>query len=245
MKRNVIIAVVFFLVGIIFYSFWVRPDTNQLRVVVENVDEVTSLYSIHVSYPQFPDLPKEFNKKIKTTFINEITLFKIAATENMEARKETAQKDEDILSDLTYTSGWSAEQLNKNLVSVVAHTLFYQGGAHGGQKIYTFSFDVKNKHEVTLDSLFGKTKNYLEKISQFTLNDLKSQLQRESSGEPNMGMLQEGTSPKLENFSRFTVGSAETLTFYFEEYQVAPYAAGEKQVIMPISYITASTSQTP
>jgi len=242
MKKNLIIASVFFLVGILVYSLWDKPSDNQLKVIVENFDEKTSIYDIHISYPQFPDLPDEFNKKIKGLLMQEVNNFKTTAEENFKARNETSTTDETIVSDFSYNSGWTVEQLNNKVVSFVIYTDFYQGGAHGGHKIYTFNYDVKNKREVTLDSLFNGTKSYLEKISKYSVNDLKNQLQMESNSLPNMAMLEEGTAPIKNNFSRFTVAT-NSVTFYFEEYQVAPYAAGQKEVIIPFSYIINSNTQ--
>lgn len=237
MRKQYGIIILFFILGITLCFLWNRPKANELRVVVVSVEEKTDTYTVHLEYPQFPGLPKDFNQKIKNSILEEVSDFKTTSKDNAEARLATAKSGEKATSDFSFMSGWEAEQINKSIVSFVLHTYFYTGGAHGGQGLSTFTYDIKNKKEVNLENLFGESKGYLEKISQFTMNDLKNQLRIVSGGEPNTDMLVEGTSPQAKNFERFTLGAGGTVTFYFEQYQVAPYVAGEQKVIMPLSYI--------
>jgi hypothetical protein len=232
-------ALGFFILGLLTMFLIDKPGKGELYVTVVHETEKTDLYTIDVEYPQFPNLPKQFNKKIKQTILDQVSDFKKTSEENVKARRATASPKDSADYGLNFLAGWTAEQLNNSVVSIVIHTSYYTGGAHGGRNIYTFNFDGDKKREITLDSLF-RTPGYLDKIAQYTMNDLKDQLKETSGSEPNMSMLREGTSPKIENFSKFTIGVEKSITFYFEQYQVAPYVAGEQKVVMPLSYIISN-----
>lgn len=232
-------ALGFFALGLLAMYLIASPRSNELHVTVVHETEKTDLYTVDIEYPQFPNLPKQFNKKIKQTILDQVSDFKKTSEETMKARRATASPKDTLDYGLNFSAGWTAEQLNRSVVSIVVHTNYYTGGAHGGRNIYTFNYDGEKKREVTLDSLF-MTSGYLDKISQYTMNDLKDQLKDASGSDPNISMLREGTSPKIENFSKFTISSDKSITFYFEQYQVAPYVAGEQKVVMPLSYIISN-----
>jgi hypothetical protein len=235
-KKNTIIVVSVLIVLTIFlYIFFNSDSKNSLPLTVESYIEKNDVVDIHVEYPQFSHLSKEFNKKIYDAVFEEIANFKKLSQENNNARRKTGGI---TISDnaLYLIIEWSPDQLNNDVVSIVIRTSFYTGGAHGTHTISTFSYDVKNKKEITLEKMFGSVSGYLDRISQFAGNDLKSRMGKDAS----MDMIRSGTTPEPVNFSRFTIGSENTVTFYFPEYQVAPYSSGEWKVIMPISYLISN-----
>ncbi len=210
--------------------------TDTLRVEVKNYSEKTDTLDIYVEYPQFPELPKAFNEKIKNTILDAEAGFKKESLENEKARKETGGARASS-GEYTFSTEWVPDQLNTTMVSFVIRAWHYTGGAHGGQTIYTFSYDVKKKKEVVLSELFPNSPDYLARISQYAINDLKLTLEQSGGTLPNMDMLQAGASPKEENFMLFTLGSQGSITFYFSQYQVAPYVYGEQRVVMPLSFL--------
>ena len=102
------------------------------------------------------------------------------------------------------------------------------GGAHDYHNITSFNYDVASKEEITLKDLFPNDPGYLKTISDFARKDLRSRYKNTLDD----AMLSPGTEPKEENFSVFTILPG-SITFYFAEYQVAPYALGELKVTMP------------
>jgi len=226
-------VVVVIVVGWFLFSYHLK---DSLRITVKNYSEKTSLYDTHIEYPQFPDLPKAFNKKIELTVLDAEAVFKKSSQENEKARKDTGGRS--ISSgEYSFAVTWVPDQLNSKIISFVMRTSYYTGGAHGGQDIYTFTYNLEKKSEVPLPQLFINTPDYLDRISQFAINELKLKMKQTSGVEPNMDMLISGATPKLENFSRFTLGAGESITFYFPQYQVAPYVFGEQKVLMPLSYL--------
>ena len=55
-------------------------------------------------------------------------------------------------------------------------------------------------------------------------------------------MIQEGTTPDAENFSRFSLTPAG-IRFYFPPYQVAPWAAGMQPVDIPLAELAPARPQ--
>jgi hypothetical protein len=216
---------------VVFFVFPREPET--LMVKVKTISEESTGEAVHAEYPFFPELPKELNKKIENYVLEQINAFTLESEQNALARSEFGAE----VFQSTLTLGWTPDRLTPKVISFVIRTELYTGGAHGRQTIATFSFDGEKEEEITLEAVFPGTPNYLERISQFALNDLKMSLLRASESEPNMDMLMTGTRPRKENFQYFTLGANNTITFYFPQYHVAPYVYGEQKVVMPISFV--------
>lgn len=227
------------LLSIVLY-FVFRSDPHTISLVVHTQEEKSSLYDVSIQYPSFSRVDGAFNAKIKKTVEDALLDFKNSAEETEAARKSPSGKGMPRYQ-YSFMARWVPEELSPQKVSIVLHTSYFTGGAHGGQSIYTFTYDIEKKKELLLDDVFGTVPNYLNRISDFVLNDLKNQMKIASGGhDPDMTMLVEGTTPTVEHFSRFTLGTNNTITFYFPQYQVAPYVFGEQKVTMPLSYILSS-----
>jgi len=236
MNKKILFACLSVLVLCILGYLYISRGVDTLRVEVKNYSEKTDTFDIYVEYPQFPELPKAFNEKIKNTILEAEEGFKKESLENEKARKETGRTNTSS-GEYTFSTEWVPDQLNTNMVSFVIRAWHYTGGAHGGQTIYTFSYDLKKKKEVVLSDLFPNSPDYLARISQYAINDLKLTLGKAGAILPHMDMLQSGASPKEENFTLFTLSSQGSITFYFSQYQVAPYVYGEQRVVIPLSFL--------
>lgn len=218
-----------------FYS-----DSNTLALTVHTHKEKEGMYDTSISYPQFSGVKRSFNKEIQKTVDTALAQFKEATLDTEAMRKTPNGKG---MPDYVYTfsASWTPDELSPKRISFVLHTSYFTGGAHGGQEIYAFNYDLENKKPITLDDIFGSVPNYLSRISEFALNDLRTELRSAmGDGKPDENMLISGTAPTIDNYKHFTLGSSGTITFYFPQYQVAPYAAGEQTVTMPLSYIIAN-----
>jgi hypothetical protein len=119
-------------------------------------------------------------------------------------------------------------QSNDNYISVLVRQEGYAGGAHGYRVVTSFNYDVKNHKEFTLTDFMT-----LEKASEASRADLKPKFEQEGNDEIFTTFTIDGTDPKKpENFSVFTFLN-NSVTIYFGEYQVAPYAVGEQKVTLP------------
>ena len=104
-------------------------------------------------------------------------------------------------------------------------SLYSDGAAHPAHYSATLNYDLANGREITLDELFLSSSNYLQVISEFC----KTQLSTRDIG---FDSFSQGADPLPENYLRWNI-SNEGLVITFDEYQVAPYAAGPQVVIIP------------
>ncbi|MFN8434661.1 MAG: DUF3298 domain-containing protein [Anaerolineales bacterium] len=106
---------------------------------------------------------------------------------------------------------------------------FYaDGAAHPGHYSISVNYDFANSREVTLDELFLPGSDYL-----MTLADIsKAELATRDIGFESFST---GADPLPENYTRWNLSNEGFLVITFDEYQVAPYAAGPQTVTIPVS----------
>lgn len=105
-------------------------------------------------------------------------------------------------------------------------SFYSDGAAHPAHYSLTLNYDLEAAREVTLSALFLPDSNYLEVISEHC----KEQL---SNRDIAFDGFSQGADPLPENFQRWNLSNAG-LVITFDEYQVAPYAAGPQVVVIPL-----------
>ena len=109
---------------------------------------------------------------------------------------------------------------------------FYSdGAAHPGSYSMTLNYDLGQGRELALGDLFLPNSNYLEAVSKYCIAELSKQLFFE-------GPFAEGAQPTPENYRNWNI-TPDGLMITFDEYQVAPYAAGPQKVIVQYSELQA------
>ncbi len=121
-------------------------------------------------------------------------------------------------------------QYSSDVTSLVFTIYNYSGGAHGTSAYQTYTFDLAAGQLVTLEDLFQPNSNFLAVIDPLVEQALKTQV----GDMLDPTWLQQGTGENPENYRHFAL-SADALTFYFDQYQVAPGAAGTQSVSIPLS----------
>jgi len=111
-----------------------------------------------------------------------------------------------------------------DVLSVLFINFFYLGGAHPGSYYWSTNFDFTTGQELALSDLFAPGSAYLERISENCIQQLVEKLEFE--------IWEEGAAPSEENYQDWALTS-QGLLIILDEYQVAPYAAGPQQVIVP------------
>jgi hypothetical protein len=104
-------------------------------------------------------------------------------------------------------------------------SFYSDGAAHPGLNSMTLNYDLGQGRELGLGDLFLPNSNYLEVISNYCVNELRKQPYSDS-------FFMDGANPTLENYRNWNVKS-DGLLITFDEYQVAPYAAGPQTVTVP------------
>jgi hypothetical protein len=114
------------------------------------------------------------------------------------------------------------------LLSLQLHIEGYSdGAAHPYHFTSSFNYDLEKGRGVSLDQLFLPGSEYLARIADYCSNELSTR---------NIGfeMFSDGAKPLPENYAVWNV-SAKGLIITFNEYQVAPYAAGPQEVTVPFA----------
>lgn len=104
-------------------------------------------------------------------------------------------------------------------------SFYSDGAAHPAHYSTTLNYDLENGGEITLSELFLPDSNYLEVIS----DNCKEQL---SNRDIAFDGFSQGADPLSENFQRWNLSNTGLL-ITFDEYQVAPHAAGPQVVVIP------------
>lgn len=109
------------------------------------------------------------------------------------------------------------------------------GGAHGLQSTKTFSFDSTGK-QITVADLFTNGAKGLGVVADYVQKEL---MKREFA---DANWIKDGAAPTPENYANFFVDE-RGVTFMFDPYQVAPYAAGPQQVLVPVTVFQSVANQ--
>jgi len=110
-------------------------------------------------------------------------------------------------------------------------SFYSDGAAHPGLYSITLNYDLGQVKELALSDLFLPNSNYLEVISNYCVAELSKQ--------PFFDVpFSEGAQPTSENYRNWNI-TADGLVITFDEYQVAPYAAGPQKVTVPFSELQA------
>ncbi len=113
------------------------------------------------------------------------------------------------------------------LVTVVFSIYEYTGGAHDNFYYETITFDLIEDTDVPLEWLFVEGSDPIAVVYPLVVEQLNAQLSE-------FGLDETWLEPSPEYFQDFII-TEDSITFLFEPYVAAPYAAGPLQVEIPMS----------
>ncbi|OGG51946.1 hypothetical protein A3C18_01750 [Candidatus Kaiserbacteria bacterium RIFCSPHIGHO2_02_FULL_54_11b] len=185
------------------------PETGT-EMQTEVVSSQTDTYRIEVRYPKF-GIPA-VDAKIKAVVDSAVAEFKTYPANPPDS--STPQNEMSGSFDSVYAG--------PDIVSVALSISEYTGGAHPNTVIIGVNVEKLTGKSLTLDDallILGKS---LEEVAESSLKELKVILGEDV-------LFPEGAAAKSENYSTFLIGK-DRVTFIFNNYQVAPYAAGHQEV---------------
>lgn len=225
MKRIVgyVLALVV-LVGLAFALYTFAPRAPELSTAtltdtssetsVQVKEEViygsTDAYRIEVHYPQF-GIPTA-DEKIKAVVDKAVAAFK----------EYPANPPDSSVPQNELTGSFDSVYVGSDIVSVALSLSEYTGGAHSNTVIFGVNVNRKTGKELALDDALAMIGKTLSQVAEESLEQLKIILGDDV-------ISPKGADPQPENYSTFLV-SKDRVTFVFNNYQVAPYAAGQQQV---------------
>jgi hypothetical protein len=162
---------------------------------------------------------KKFNDEVTALIANAVADFKNNLTQ-MPPTPLSVSSSFDVKYELLSPAG--------NIFSIKFDTMGYvSGAAHPYHLSYTFNYDLEKGNDVALSDLFLQGADYLGTISQYCAAQL-------STRDIDFKDFSQGADPTPENYKNWNITS-NGLMITFDEYQVAPYAAGPQVVTVPYS----------
>jgi hypothetical protein len=209
-----------------------RIQAEAVALAMQKLTKETDALSVNISYPIIPGNTPEIaraNATIREDINKRIRSFEQDAKESASLGIGLPQ---DVKS--TVIGSPAAEEGNERYVALFMGMEWYlRGAAHPSHSIDTYIFDYEKGTLVSPAELFINGSAYLERLSTLSKEDLVQQsVQGDMGYRYDENMAGEGTAPRKENFSRM-LPLYDGLAIYFQEYQVAPYAAGPQQVVIP------------
>ncbi len=202
-------------------------ETQPKKVLISS-----DVLSVDITYPVIPGSGKQVevaNASLRAEIDGRVESFKKEANDSA---KDPIDLPKDIKS--TIAGSPSIEEKNNRYVAVFMGMEWYvRGAAHPFHTIDTYIYDYKLGTLISVPDLFKQGSSYLQILSQLSKADLKAQSKERDIGYVYQeDFAQDGTKPTADNFSKI-LPRKDGLTVYFEEYQVAAYAAGPQQVVIP------------
>jgi|GEM_PF-4745916 len=231
--KNIFLAVVLGAVAWFLYIQFAGPDT-----VVPPEGEASLPFTHEATtttYRATVDLPTTSNAILNDS-VRAYVDSRIAEFDEMYGPAAFSAEDLDMLGfttrDMRYEQFISGEVWSSGtLDGMIVQEYNFTGGAHGGTSLAPFMYDDAGK-DLRLKDLFIDGAPYVERIAQAVVPRLKADL--EVNQIFNQEMFDAGTKAEEGNYMVFSLGDA-SITFYFNQYQVAPYAAGILKTNIPLS----------
>lgn len=188
----------------------VATTSSEVTIQEKVVTESTDTYKIDAHYPQF-GIPA-VDEKVQAVVENALREFRAYPAN---PRDSSAPQNELV-------SSYNSVYIGPDIASVALSISEYTGGAHGNTVIIGVNVDRATGRELSLDDALALIGQTLPQVSDESLSQLRATLGEDLT-------FPEGADAKAENYGTFLV-SEDRVTFVFNNYQVAPYAAGQQSV---------------
>lgn len=231
MKKTlyILIGLIIIAIGVYIVLSGTSKTTQKLGFTEAMLEEETPTYTVELSYPQTSTTsPRALAETVDSTisqFINNtVTDFK----------RNYASSEVFGSATSTLGSSWDIQETAHGVQPLTITMVPYaSGAAHPNPYLRTFNFSLETGEDLSLAELFEDDTAPLETIAQIARERAVAS-EGERGFEFSEEWLREGTEPVQANYNVFTVGK-DALTFYFNPYQIAPYAAGIIEIDVPYS----------
>ncbi len=186
------------------------PQETEPKLSTAEIHESTDAYVINVKYPQFgvASIDAQIRSDVDAA-VKEI--------------KDTPPIPEDSAAgENTLDGEFDSVYIGPDVISAKLVLSQYTGGAHGMTIFSGVNFDRTTGKRLTQQDAFRMIGMNVQQVSASASAQLKEKLGADV-------FFEEGADTNPENYSSFLV-SKDKVTFIFQQYQVAPYAAGPQEV---------------
>ncbi len=186
-----------------------------------NAAEEASGFEYDFSYPAFTCTDQETEDTLNSYVEDAIASFTDSIEEgDDENLRSVGHSDYDVLLN------------DNNRISVrINYSVNLMGGT-GDSGIIPVNFDLETGNFLELSDLFVGNSDYLNQISDYSINSLKEQLDSDSLND----QIESGASADDSNYKTFVFDDS-SVTVVFGKYQVGPGALGNPEVVIPFTEI--------
>jgi hypothetical protein len=223
--------------------------SNGAEIVAKQIREKNKKlkYEVSAAYPQLigvtdPNYDK-FNQTVRNLISRKVSDFKKEMTPSAEdelAPDENPVIDDSLGSDITVN--YELALAKDDLIAIQFTVSSYSAGAaHPNSYTEVVNFDLKNGKLLKLADLFLPGSKYLETLSNFCIQELKKQAKAQGDyAAMDDDWIKRGAGAELTNYDNWTI-TKKGLGITFDPYQVAAYAAGPQNVLVPYSAVKEIT----
>jgi hypothetical protein len=181
-------------------------------------------YDIDLAYPRLTGGPglDGFNRTAEAAVRAELAAFRRAVRGAQQADSGVAPPEGGAYG---LDGGVTLESVTDRVVSATLAIYSYTGGAHGTGWTRALNVDRRTGTALSLRDVFAPSVDPLALLSKLCKPALQADLGADLT-------FPEGITSKAENFRSWTIGPAG-LTVTFDVYQVAAYAVGPREVVLP------------
>ena len=207
------------------------PISRQVTLTFISFKEEGQLpaYTISVQTPMFANVEdprvRAFNEAVRELVQHEVEYFRENVLAQMPVQPVSSGSSFDVKYTVIFQEG--------GVWSLKFDFLGYADGAvHPYHYSLTLNYDLEQGKKLSLGELFPSETNYLEALSRYCI----AELSKRDIGF--YGGFQQGAEPTPGNYRNWNLTS-NALLITFDEYQVAPYAAGPQTIIVPYSELVS------
>lgn len=213
--------------GMVYGTSTAQTVQPQPTIGTEELKEKTGLYEITAKFPVLAGLAddaaqKTFNDRMRADATTSVKAFKDYFED---VDRQAYLKDFQSFYEMDFKTVASGRYL-----SVIMTGSEYSGGAHPAAIYRTYVFDLAGGKFLELEDLFAPGSDYLAELSSSTLAEIAK------LGIGDAAWNKNGTAPQAENFQFFWLAD-DGLHILFPPYQVASYAEGEHEIMIPFSHL--------
>jgi hypothetical protein len=219
--------------------------SNGAEIVAKQIREKNKKlkYEVSAAYPQLTGVTDptydKFNQTVRNLISRKVSDFKKEMTPSAEdelAPDENPVIDESLGSDINVN--YELALAKDDLIAIQFTVSSYSAGAaHPNSYTEVVNFDLKNGKLLKLSDLFLPGSKYLETLSNFCIQELKKQAKAQGDyAAMDDDWIKRGAGAELTNYDNWTI-TKKGLGITFDPYQVAAYAAGPQNVLVPYSAV--------
>lgn len=232
-KRNIHIFVITILVLGLFtlnFSIFFGEKTVNAKDTDTKVSSKPSVYeteyiSVNIDLPVVSGINSNAQKLINDRIQDEINSSKSNVEKQAIEDGEQSKKSGSDIRKYNFTSKYKVTYNKNNILSIVLTIYQYTGGAHGSTTEVAYNFDTNTGKIGVLEDFFGEDKDYRTKI----LKEIREDISKEPQNYFIETINNLNGIPYNQNFYL----EDEDVVVYFDEYEIAPYAAGIPEFKIP------------